>query len=531
MPGFATTLVGIGPICDAGFTVTFSDTRVIVRDKENDPVLTGWREQQGPKLWHFNLLPEPQDVPTPTAACRTTSLGAFSAYDMPSVQALVRYYHAAAGFPVRDTWLTYIKAGNYSTWPGLTYRNAAKYCPSADATILGHMTQCRQGVRSTKPRSPPPPRPTPPTDLPDPHDAVSPLPAEPSNEVHIHVRHVSRLYTDDTGRFPVRSRSGNQYVMVAYHCDANVILACPFKTRKDAHRLEAYNTIMTRLRRRGLSTDLQILDNEASEEYKRQIVDDWGGAFQLVPPNMHRRNAAERAIRTFKAHFISILAGTDPNFPRYLWDLLIPQAEMTLNFLRNATLDPSVSAWDFFAGPFNYDATPLGPLGSRVIAHNKPSTRNSWDYRGEEGYSVGVSMQHYRSQRYANARTHSVKTTDTVEFRHHNVTQPDLTPADRLHHGVQALTKALEGAPASAADVQLEAIERLRTAFSRWGRQGPPTPSPAPPTSSTLRTAPARTAGASSKGAAHASPTGPCPTDANGRCATSKGGRADADAT
>ena len=68
---------------------------------------------------------------------------------------------------------------------------------------------------------------------------------------------------------------------------------------------------------------------------------------------MHQRNAAERVIRTFKAHFISVLAGANPNFPRYLWDLLIPQAEMTLNFLHNATINPSVSAWKFYASPFN----------------------------------------------------------------------------------------------------------------------------------------------------------------------------------
>ena len=35
---------------------------------------------------------------------------------------------------------------------------------------------------------------------------------------------ISTLYTEDTGRFPVRSRIGNQYLMVAYHCDKNSIL-------------------------------------------------------------------------------------------------------------------------------------------------------------------------------------------------------------------------------------------------------------------------------------------------------------------
>ena len=91
--------------------------------------------------------------------------------------------------------------------------------------------------------------------------------------------------------------------MVAYHCDANIILTCPFKSRKDQHRLAAYNAIMTRLKRKGLTVDLQIFNNEASAAYKQLIGDEWGAKFQLVPPNIHCRNAAERAIRTFKAHF------------------------------------------------------------------------------------------------------------------------------------------------------------------------------------------------------------------------------------
>ena len=49
--------------------------------------------------------------------------------------------------------------------------------------------------------------------------------------------------------------------------------------------------------------DVQILDNEVSAEFKRSIVDDWGATYQLVPPNVHRRNMAERTICTFKAHF------------------------------------------------------------------------------------------------------------------------------------------------------------------------------------------------------------------------------------
>ena len=71
--------------------------------------------------------------------------------------------------------------------------------------------------------------------------------------------------------------------------------------------------------------DLKILDNEASAEYKKLVTETWNVKYQLVPPHIHRRNAAERAIRTFKAHLLSVLEGVAVDFPRNLWDLLIPQ--------------------------------------------------------------------------------------------------------------------------------------------------------------------------------------------------------------
>ena len=87
--------------------------------------------------------------------------------------------------------------------------------------------------------------------------------------MHVKVIHKNKLYTDDTGRFPVRARSGNQYVMVAYHTASNVILVQPFVSRKDKHRIAAYNAIMERLTLKGLAVDLQILETKQASSSKR----------------------------------------------------------------------------------------------------------------------------------------------------------------------------------------------------------------------------------------------------------------------
>ena len=255
--------------------------------------------------------------------------------------------------------------------------------------------------------------------------------------------------------------------MIAYHCDANLILSEPFASRKDKHRLLAYDKITQILINNKLTVDLQILDNKANAEYKRAIIEKWNTNDQLVPPNTHQSNAAERAICTFNAHFLSIIAAVAPDFPRNLWEFLLPQTELTLNLLRQATLKHSRYSWSYFHGPFNYDDTPIGFLGCDIIAHKKTGTRHSWDFRGAAGWNVGVALQHYHCHTILAKATRSAQISDTVEFRHHHFTQPDVTPMGRIFHGVNKLTCALHEAPHIAWDNQVFAIEALHQAIQR----------------------------------------------------------------
>ena len=96
----------------------------------------------------------------------------------------------------------------------------------------------------------------------------------------------------------------------------------------------------------------------------------------------------------------TILAGVATAFPRYLWDLLLPQTKLTLNLLHQSTANPTMLAWEFFSGPFNYDVTPLGPLRICVISHDKPLTQKWWGFRGNDGWSVVVLLEHYRCQQF-----------------------------------------------------------------------------------------------------------------------------------
>ena len=152
-----------------------------------------------------------------------------------------------------------------------------------------------------------------------------------------------KVFTDQTGRFPINSSRGNKYVMVMYDNDTNAILAEAMKSRTQDEMVRAQAHLHGMLTKRGFKPHVQILDNECPaklEEYlRKQQVN-----FQLVPPHLHRTNAAERAIGTFKDHFIAGLASADPAFPMHLWCRMIPHATTTLNLLRPSRINPKVSA-------------------------------------------------------------------------------------------------------------------------------------------------------------------------------------------
>ncbi len=115
--------------------------------------------------------------------------------------------------------------------------------------------------------------------------------------------------------------------------NSNTILVEPMKNRKDAKMIQAYNTLLLQLKRAGITPKKHVLDNKISDNTKNHIPDTCKLGMELVPPGCHRRNAAKVAIRNFKAHFLSILAGVADNFPPNLWDQLLPKTKITINLI------------------------------------------------------------------------------------------------------------------------------------------------------------------------------------------------------
>ena len=95
-----------------------------------------------------------------------------------------------------------------------------------------------------------------------------------------------------------------------------------------------YLLLIGRLKKAGIApkNKKHVMDNEVSEELRKEIGKKC--KLELVPLGCHRHNVAKVAIKTFKAHFIAILAGLPTSFLLCLWDELLPQAELTINIPR-----------------------------------------------------------------------------------------------------------------------------------------------------------------------------------------------------
>jgi hypothetical protein len=193
-------------------------------------------------------------------------------------------------------------------------------------------------------------------------------------------------------------------------------------------------------------------------------------SFQLVSPRQHRRNAAKRAIATWKHHFIATLATTDPAFPLHIWCRRINQASTTLNLLRQSWINPRLLAKAQLYGAFDYNKTPFAPPGTRVVVHETPGNRQIWDSHGVDGWCIGCAPKHYRYHRVYISKIASKRIADTVEFFPYHCEMLKTSSADAARHAAIALTHALQNpAPATPfapiGDAQMRAIKQLANIF------------------------------------------------------------------
>ena len=92
VPTFAHNLMGTCQFCDADCTVQYTKNDVVIFDPDGVPLLRGWRDPNS-KLWRIAIVAdEEQHAPHNNHGGDMVSLRAYSAYDIPSGEALVRFF-------------------------------------------------------------------------------------------------------------------------------------------------------------------------------------------------------------------------------------------------------------------------------------------------------------------------------------------------------------------------------------------------------------------------------------------------------
>ena len=107
--------------------------------------------------------------------------------------------------------------------------------------------------------------------------------------------------------------------------------------------------------------------------------------FELVPPDDHRCNLAEKSIQTWKDHFIGVMSRMTETFPVHIWFQAIPQVERQLLILQQSHVHPKVLAYAQVYGPYDYNAAPFVPIGMETLVHHKPKQRGAFAVHCSKG--------------------------------------------------------------------------------------------------------------------------------------------------
>jgi hypothetical protein len=151
-----------------------------------------------------------------------------------------------------------------------------------------------------------------------------------------------------------------------------------------------------------------ILNNKVSENMKQHITNKYKFQLEMVSPGCHHQK--------FQGAFLSVLAGMADLFPLHLWDRLLPQTNITLNFSRQSNATPNMLAYAHLLGPFDYNKMPLAPMGCEVQAHKKTDKRGMWSCHLVDGWYLSTSPEHYRINNCHIKSISAKRLTDTIQF-------------------------------------------------------------------------------------------------------------------
>ncbi len=228
MPGITKNLLlSTGQFAAANYTTIFDKEEVNIYDANitiiavtRGAILQGWWDA-GMRLWHIPLVAVARNnntntiimnwPPTDFLPKHPSPMDAIhNVYELKTQPKLVCYYHDAAGFPTKHTWVKAIGNKQFALWPGLTVVNVKRHYPDSEETPKGHGRMTPSGLRSTK-------QTTPTLDnsnnTNDSHTSALPCPTKKGHTIFICVLDMEddatqKIFTNQPGLFPRKSSVG-----------------------------------------------------------------------------------------------------------------------------------------------------------------------------------------------------------------------------------------------------------------------------------------------------------------------------------
>jgi hypothetical protein len=206
---------------------------------------------------------------------------------------------------------------------------------------------------------------------------------------------LGKMYTAITGAFPIRSFKNMQYIFIVYIYNLNANILQPMPSHTDALFIPTFSKVFAILRAWDYQPALNVIDKECSKEVEKHIRTNKMD-IQLVLPQNHHVNAAERAITTFNKHSVAALATVDMLCPLLIWNEFLPQVELILNLFCFSCRKPHVSANQELNGQFDFNKTPLSLLRTKELIYNEPTTRAFWASHATDSFYIDPANNHYR---------------------------------------------------------------------------------------------------------------------------------------
>ncbi len=136
------------------------------------------------------------------------------------------------------------------------------------------------------------------------------------------------------------------------------------------------------------------------------------------------------------------------------------QTEITLNLIWQLNATPTVLAYAHLSGPFDYNNMPLAPMGCEAQIHEKTDKRGTWAYHSIDGWYLFTSPEHYHTHTYVKA-TKSERHLDTIHFKHKNITNPNITHADKVMQALAECVETITGATGGTTAQEIKDHQRI----------------------------------------------------------------------